>query len=60
MFPSEGLLKVLAGFPNQELPDPSCGDLVEWGKGTFKVMSLPPGLKAFLEPPSNGRAPQGI
>ena len=38
--PSEGLLKVLAGFPNQELPDPSCGDLVEWGKGTFKVQSV--------------------
>ena len=56
--PSEGFLKVLAGFPNQDHSDPSCGDLVEWGKGISK--SLPPGLKAFLELPSNGRAPQGI
>ena len=53
--PSEGFLKVLAGFPNQNHSDRSCGDLVEWGKGTSK--SLPPGLKAFLEMSSNERAP---
>ena len=56
--PSEGFLEVLDGFPNQDHSDPSCGDLVEWGKGTSE--SSPPGLRAFLELPSNERAPQGI
>ena len=53
--PSEGFLKVLAGFPNQDHSDPSCGDLVEWGKGISK--SSPPGLRAFLELPSHERCP---
>ena len=53
--PSEGFLEVLDGFPNQDHSDPSCGDLVEWGIGTSE--SSPPGLRAFLELPSNERAP---